>query len=98
MTTQAVRPNSDESFHLTFLDENGNAIAGPMGAVSSTASQVSPWLSADGQSVNFRSVAAGVDFTITWHDPSGTVADITGHFVTRAVVGSFGTVANGFTL
>lgn len=74
---------------LIFKDQNGNLIAGPVGAIASTDSANPPSLSSDGQSYNLTSPAAtGADqtVTLTWTDPSGKVPGATQDFIVAAVI------------
>lgn len=61
---------------LVFTDAEGNTGVGPIGSVTASDHVVTASLSADGQHLNVIATAApSGPVTITWHDPSGSIAD-----------------------
>ncbi len=90
---------------IDFVDQHGQPIKGPMGALTSSDAANTPTLSADGQAANVMTPAAtGTDQTITisWNDPAGKIAGFSVDLVVAAVVpvavsGSFGTFVPGTT-
>ena len=105
MAAQTVPVSTAITAPMTFTQTSSDGsppvtVKGPTGTVTSSDPTVSPFLSADGQSVNLTTPASGT-FTLTWHDPAGVVADfsvtLTDQVPVLTVTGAFGPFTVGTT-